>query len=223
MNRLPECVLFDLDGTILDSLRGIEASVSAAFASCDLPVPQTGIRDFIGPPIRTILARVGDVTDESVLDKLESAFRSHHDTEGWQKANCFPGAVQVLRALRQRGRRLFVISNKPRAISLKILDRENILELFEGIVTRDSRRPPFATKEEMILALLTNWSLAPDQCVVVGDTMEDGKAAAATGIMFIHMAHGYGKVESVHEAAIPGLTGFSEFLSLISEELVSGR
>jgi phosphoglycolate phosphatase len=212
MSRLPNCVLFDLDGTILDSLPGIEASVRAAFVARDLPVPAGSLRELIGPPIRTILSRAGNITDETILDALECAFRQHYDSEGWQRTLCFPEAARVLEKMRQRGHRLFVVSNKPRQVSLKILEKEGILDLFETIVTRDSRSPAFERKEEMIRTLLAEGDIATENCVMVGDTIEDAGAAAAAGVSFIYMTHGYGLVDAASVPAAYKLEKFMEFL-----------
>jgi len=220
MTRLPACILFDLDGTLLDSLPGIESSVRAAFASQGLPVPSGSLRNLIGPPIRTILAKAGNVTDPSTLDALERAFRQHHDTEGWKETVCFPEALRVLTELRRHGRRLFVVSNKPRRVSLKILERENLVGLFESVITRDSRVPAYAGKVEMVGELLVQQEIRPADCVLVGDTMEDAKAAAEKGIAFIYMTHGYGRMEDPSVAAARCLQNFSQFLPMIAEELV---
>lgn len=220
MIRLPDCVLFDLDGTILDSLPGIEASVRAAFVACDLPVPGGNLREFIGPPIRTILAHAGKISNKTILDALESAFRKDYDSKGWQRTICFPEAAYVLRIMRQRGHRLFVASNKPQQASLKILEKEQILNTFEAILTRDSRSPAYEGKEEMIRILLTERDIAPENCVMVGDTIEDAEAAAAAGIRFVYMTHGYGVIHTASVVACK-LDKFSQFLPLMAKERAS--
>jgi phosphoglycolate phosphatase len=187
-----ECILFDLDGTLFDSLPGIEFSVRAAFEACQLPLVHSEIREMIGPPIRSILSKAGDLVDEKELDALERAFRASYDSLGWQKTVCFPQATYVLQSLRRRGKRLFVISNKPRHISLTILKRECMLDYLESILTRDSRHPPFSGKEEMIRSLLTEHKIAASNCLMVGDTMEDANAAAAIDIRVAFMTYGYG-------------------------------
>jgi phosphoglycolate phosphatase len=181
-----------LDGTLLDSLPGIEHSVRAAFAECHLPLMCDDLRRLIGPPIRTILSRAGNIDDPACLDALEGAFRSNYDSEGWEKTRCFPNMGEVLRSLSERGHRLFVISNKPRHISLTILRRELVLDRFEYVITRDSRIPPYASKDEMLHALLEY--LGPDHAefLMVGDTIEDAVAAANNEIPFAWAAYGYG-------------------------------
>jgi phosphoglycolate phosphatase len=218
---LPANILFDLDGTLLDSLLGIEFSAQAAFAACRLPLPNSGLRPLIGPPIRTILSQAGNVVAPSTLDALELAFRASYDSEGWRRTVCFPDTRHVLRIMRERGHRLFVVSNKPRAISLQILDAESVLELFELIVTRDSSVPAYPGKEAMIEAVIKSYKLAAEDCLLVGDTMEDAEAAYATGIKFAYMKHGYGDVpEGTSIPVACRLDGFSQFLPRLAEECV---
>lgn len=219
--QLPSCILFDLDGTLVDSLPGIEFSVREAFSACKLPVPEEGLREMIGPPIRTILSRAGNIVEESSLDALERAFRASYDSQGWRMTVCFPGANHVLRMMHERGHRLFVVSNKPRHVSLQILKRERIFDYFEAIVTRDSRSPHYQGKEEMIAALLAERLITRENCLMVGDTIEDANTAATSGIRFVWMTHGYGTVD--HTTAIPvahALDSLAQFLPLLTEEVV---
>lgn len=219
-SRLPSCVFFDLDGTIVDSLPGIEFSVAEAFEACKLSLPRRNLRSLIGPPIREILARVGNISEQSQLDALERAFRASYDSKGWQMAVSYPEVGRVLRTMREAGRRLFVVSNKPRHIALPILERQGIQSYFEQIVTRDSRSPFYETKEEMLLTLLHN-QIQPNDCVVVGDTLEDANAAARVGIQFILLEHGYGSFSEIPPDQVThSLKNFSQFYELLTKEPV---
>jgi len=197
--RLPPCLLFDLDGTLLDSLPGIAYSAHAAFEACGLAVGEVELRTLIGPPIRTILAKMalahasGGLSEED-LDRLEKVFRASYDSEGWKMTPHYAGAAELLQAMRAEGRRLYVVSNKPHHISLRILEAEGTLGLFEEIVTVDSRQPAYSGKREMMWGLIERQGLHPQECLMVGDTMEDAEAALETGMQFCLMTHGYGDV-----------------------------
>jgi len=215
-SRLPQWILFDLDGTLLDSLPGIASSVRAAFTACGMPQLHTNLRRMIGPPIRAILRQAGEIQDEKSLDCLEREFRADYDTQGWRKTVCFPNAGPVLRLMREHGFQLVAISNKPRHISLRTLEHERILELFEEIITRDSRSPAYSGKEEMIHAIQAERHISPTNCLMVGDTIEDAKAAESAGIRFAFMSHGYGTVDEIPSIPIEWkLDSLSEFLSLL--------
>lgn len=217
---LPSCILFDLDGTILDSLPGIAFSVQAACRMVGLPEPKVNLRSLLGPPIRTILSQAVSTDNPALTDELEQAFRASYDTEGWRKTSCFDGAQAALEIMQASGHRLFVVSNKPRHVSLQILEREGLMPFFERIYTRDSRTPA-RTKIEMLHEFLSQFGVSPADCLMVGDTLEDATAAAAAGIGFVYMTHGYG--ELAHTPSIPiayTLDGFSQFLQLMTQEPV---
>jgi phosphoglycolate phosphatase len=212
--RLPEYVFFDLDGTLLDSIPGIEFSVRAAMAAAGLDAQDLNLRPLIGPPIRNILAKVAKTDDPALLDTLEQAFRASYDTEGWRKSPCFPSVLEVMASMKAAGHRLFIVSNKPRHVSSKALEMHGIHRYFERIYTRDSADPPYASKAGMLHAILIDYRLGAEDCVMVGDTMEDASAAALHKIAFIFMEHGYGELSQTQPVLLR-LGNFSEFMEYV--------
>jgi phosphoglycolate phosphatase len=215
--KIPQCVLFDLDGTLLDSIPGIAWSVKAAFRAAGLPERSFDLRQSIGPPIRTILSRAAATEDAVLLDQLERHFRASYDTEGWRRTACFPGTRELLGALKAKGHRLFIISNKPRSIAAKILEALGLASYFEQLYTRDSVEPPFASKANTLEALLADHQLAAVDCVMVGDTMEDADASALHRIGFIFMEHGYGELSFAHPVLLK-LGSFSALMPYLALE-----
>jgi len=208
--QIPQFVLFDLDGTLVDSLPGIDYSVNQACRAVGIEPPGTDPRSLLGPPIRTIFSKLLATDDASLLDRLEAAFRASYDSEGWWKSSCFENAREALEALKAGGHHLFVVSNKPFHIAMQVLEFEGILPLFEKIYTRDSRRPHYISKTEMIEGFLSDYSVFPSQCLMVGDTMDDITAAAETQVAAAFMQHGYGEVPS--DFPVTRLRNFSDFL-----------
>ena len=217
--RLPRCLLFDLDGTLLDSFPGIAYSVKAAFHAAGLPERNFDLDKLIGPPIRTILSRAVETEDPSLLDALEQHFRASYDSEGWLKTICYEGVHEVLQTMKQKGHLLFVVSNKPRHISVRILEAEGIAPFFEKIYTRDSKQPPYISKEDMLHQLLVEHRLDPQDCAMIGDTMEDASASTMNKIGFIFMEHGYGALPLEHPVMLR-LGRFSEFLPYLAVESI---
>jgi phosphoglycolate phosphatase len=208
-------VVFDLDGTLLDSLPGIRYSVEAAFRACGLAMGEGDLRSLIGPPIRAILARMAaKKPTEEELDQLERSFRWSYDCEGWKMTPHYEGAAEALRGLRAAGRRLFIVSNKPRHISMKILEAEGTAGLFDEIVTKDSRTPGYRDKQEMMRYLLQKWEIEPGECLTIGDTMEDAQAASRTGMLFCLVTHGYGAVPE--DSTVPVAFRMDRFSDLVA-------
>lgn len=217
--QLPRYLLFDLDGTVLDSLPGITFSVNEACRKAGLPELTVDLRTLIGPPMRTILSKVVPSAGTTLLDELESNFRLTYDLVGWKRTACFKGTREVLTSMKSAGHRLFVVSNKPRHISLRILEHEGVLNLFERIYTRDTRVPPYSSKEEMIREIMHEYNVPPSSCMLVGDTMDDVEASTASGIGLAFMEHGYGEAPADLPVQLR-LQGFSDFSPYLKKENV---
>lgn len=209
--QIPQFVLFDLDGTLVDSLPGIAYSMNQACRALNIAPPSADLRSLLGPPIKAIFSKLLATDDVSLLDRLEAAFRSSYDSEGWRKTSCYDNARETLEALKAGGHHLFVVSNKPFHIATRVLQSEGILPLFEKIYTRDSRQPHYVSKTEMIEDFLSDHAVFPSQCMMVGDTMDDITAAAETQVAAAFMQHGYGEVPSDFPETFR-LRNFSDFL-----------
>ena len=186
-------VIFDFDGTVVDSVPGIQWSVEQALAACGIARPCPDLTPLIGPPIREILSAVSGTSEQDVLDRLESAFRSAYDSTGWRKTTCQPGAEDIMRVLRASGRDLWLVTNKPQHATLTILTELGMGSSFREVVCRNSRTPVFISKAEMLTNLLERRTLPRAESIMVGDTMEDCRAAAEAGIGCAVVPHGYGR------------------------------
>jgi phosphoglycolate phosphatase len=215
----PEAILFDLDGTLLDSLPGITFAVHHAFEQCSLPIPQADIRSYIGPPIRSILSKLAGGISPTTLDQLEQSFRAIYDAEGWRRTPHYPDAIATLHTMRAHNIRLFVVSNKPIHAATLILQAAGTFELFDAILTRDCAPPHYADKIAMIQHLISTHHLDPNACLMVGDTMEDAYAASQIPMRFVFMTHGYGDIpESDTIPVAMRLNHFSNFLPKLIKE-----
>ncbi len=155
-------------------------------------MPVADLRRAIGPPIRIISKRLEpSLTDDETL-AIERCYRPLYDTSGWRESILFEGVVETLRKLHGAGFRLFVATNKPLLPSRNTLNHIGIADLFEGIVTRDSSTPHYASKAAMLGDLIATHRLRPDATVMVGDTVEDREAAEANAVPCVFAEYGYG-------------------------------
>jgi len=184
--------IFDLDGTLVDSLPGIAWSVEQALADCGLPSSSVDLKPLIGPSIRSILATAAGVSVSAALDRLERAFRISYDSEGWRMSGCYVGAPEMLERLRTGGIGLWIVTNKPLLAARRILCELGIDSYFEDIVCPDSRTPAYVSKAEALIDLLRRHGLSRAECLLAGDTLEDCHAAVAAGIACALVPHGYG-------------------------------
>jgi phosphoglycolate phosphatase len=207
-------ILFDLDGTLIDSLPGIEFSVDCALAQCGMPPRHRELRPLIGPPIRSIFSQLLDGPPEDRLSALEQAFRSSYDETGWSKTVPADFAIDTLRAFHDAGLRLFLVTNKPSTPTAQIVEHLRIGPLFSEILCRNSRTPPFASKADMLRHLIRVHQLEPGECLYVGDTSEDYRAAEEVGLPVAIVAYGYGEPNTTHGECIH-LDNLSELLTIV--------
>ncbi len=209
-------ILFDLDGTLVDSLPGIEASLRWAVAQC-LPGRTLGqIRDFIGPPLPVMLSRFWpDLAPEELAHVVET-FRAFYDEEGCQQSLLFAGVAGTLAKLEEHGVVLFVLTNKRAAPTRTILELTEILDRFRAVVSPDSQTPSHSSKPAGALALQQEYALAPEKTIVVGDGVDDAEAALQCGFRFVAAEYGYGRVtERTGRTPFASLKTFSDLERIV--------
>jgi phosphoglycolate phosphatase len=184
--------VFDLDGTLVDSIPGIDLAARAALAEVAPGIPLPSMRTFTGPPIRAMLQRALGWKDATRLDDLEKAFRAHYDGGLWRESPAFPGVDVTLRSLHARGARLFVLTNKPAVPTRRIVDQLGWSGLFDAVVTPQSRTPSFPDKASAAVDLRDRFGLQAGSTLLVGDSADDWAAAQAAGFAFGAAAWGYG-------------------------------
>jgi phosphoglycolate phosphatase len=204
-----DAVLFDLDGTLIDSLPGIQFSVNEALGCEDLMRHSQDLRPLIGPPIRQIFGKLLPAADEPQLVRLEGAFRSSYDSVGWRKTALHANAAPMLEKLGRAGLKLFVATNKPSLATGRILRELEIMQHFEEVLSPDSRTPPFTSKSEMLVTLVNRHCLRAERCLYVGDTEEDRLAGLQAGLPVVLVRHGNGST-----SLDPVLTNLADLLGV---------
>ena len=192
--------IFDLDGTLVDSLPGIAAALAGAFDSIGCTLPEANLRAAIGPPISVIARRLDPALTELQIRAIEQAYRPLYDDHHWSLTTLFPGVADTLHTLHRHGNPLFLLTNKPRIPAVRILEHLGLSKLFTDLYTRDRAIPPFASKALMLEALLSEHVLDPAGSILVGDTQEDAEAAHANRVSFAFVTYGYGLCPSAPNA-----------------------
>jgi len=203
--------IFDLDGTLVDSVAGIEASLSHAFHDC-FPgeTPPADISRLIGPPLPEMLKQLRPDLISDELERLLAAFRKHYDLEGHRESRLYPTVAETLATLQKRERVMFVLTNKPIIATRAILEHTGILPYFKEII---SVGPDFASKPEAAESLRDRYALEPVRTVVVGDGVDDRRSAERCGFAFILAGYGYSSAAAQDAARdLTVLKSFDEIL-----------
>ncbi len=182
-------ILFDLDGTIINSEEGITEGVRLAIEHFSLPpLPLEVRRMFIGPPLRESFQKYCGV-DEKTAEALLADYRVFYGEKGLHMATPYAGMETLLKTLQERGKELFVATAKPTGYSRTILEEWNLSHYFKEIVGAGFDKN-FDSKDK-IIGLAKSMASHSD-IVMVGDTVYDVEGARANGIPTIGVLYGFG-------------------------------
>jgi phosphoglycolate phosphatase len=207
-------ILFDLDGTLIDSIAGIEFAINAAVAAT---LPHRKLPSFqmlIGPPIRELLEQVLDNVELHTLDDIISRFREIYDREGWQYSIAYEGVRTTLDSLREQQIVSWIVTNKPILPTNQILDRLEMRKFFTGVFSPDSQIPHFQSKTAMVTQIIAKYGLDPRSTLLVGDSQDDALAACSNSLHFAWASYGYGNLDLNN---FPVATQLSQIANLLDE------
>ena len=207
-------ILFDLDGTLVDSGEGVLKCAELALRHFNLPIPSPEeMRTFVGPPLRDSFIRFG-CTEEMAQEAI-TVYRSRYTTVGKFELFVYPSIPELLAQLHEAGYKLYVATSKPETVSVEILHHLGLARYFTYIAGADQGKAR-STKSEVIAYLLEQVGDL-EGALMVGDTAYDVIGSAQHGIPCVGVSWGYGTVASIedaHPAAIVHST--EELLSFVT-------
>ena len=188
-----QAIIFDLDGTLIDSRAAILDAFGKALAEKGIEplIALSAVR--IGPPLAETLRELSGSSDESLLDSLAEHFKAHYDSTGYRASEVFAGIAELLEALAASGAHCFLATNKRIAPTRLILQHLQWEQYFAGVYALDRETPRLPDKSAMLARLLTDQVLDAQYSIYVGDTPEDEAAARANGLRFAAVTWGYGE------------------------------
>jgi len=188
----PNAVLFDFDGTLIDSATSVLAGLQHALASASIEPRCALDSSIIGPPLRLTLAKLAGSDEPVLIDRLAAAFREHYDSDGYKHTAVYDGVPPMLQALNAAGIALYIVTNKRISATLRILDHLDWRNWFEAVYALDALQPPAPNKPALVATVLKTHALAPDKTWMVGDSEEDRRSAENNGLRFFGAHWGYG-------------------------------
>ena len=213
-----KAVIFDMDGTILDTANDLTASVNYAMKACGHKhdyVRADGMRMF-GSGVHTALQRalaieagrtdpaylrrIGTAEmmtvpgiDETEVSRIEAVLRPYYLEHSMDETGPYEGIMDLLRTLRERGIRTAVVSNKPDPAVRKLAEDcfENMFDCAAGEQTGIRRKPA----PDMVNVVLKDFGIAPREAVYIGDTEIDVETANNTGMPCVCVSWGFRPVD----------------------------
>lgn len=208
-----KAVIFDLDGTLLDTLGDLTSAVNAAMRHYNFPLlSEEAVRARVGNGVRRLIERsVPSGTDASVIDDCLSRFQAHYDAHLVERTHPYQGIPAVIEAFLSRGVRMAVLSNKYQAAASRLVSHyfPSQIVVTQGELPDVPRKPdPTST-----LQVLKTLGVQPDETLYIGDSDVDMQTALAAGVTAIGALWGFRDGDSLRAAG-------AEYIAEHPEDLI---
>ena len=198
-------VLFDLDGTLLDTVPDLHAAVCAMLADLGRPaLPEEAVRSYVGRGIANLVKRalagsleVAEDDAPAPPDALAS-FRRHYARENGRRTQFFPGVREGLEAIRAAGLPMAVITNKAEAFTRALLEMTRLAEFFSVVVSGDNL-PRHKPDPMSLVWACGRLGVSPADALFIGDSVNDFLAARAACCRVFLLPYGYNEGRDVRE------------------------
>jgi phosphoglycolate phosphatase len=192
-------ILFDLDGTLIDSTEAILESFAKAYAKFDVEVPaDESIKPLIGLPLEIMFVKLG-VDEAEAMDYVQ-AYKEHYRTIHTQKTVLLPNVEEAL-IIAHECARLGVVTTKTGKYSRELLEHFNIMKYFDVLIGSEDVKNPKPHPEPIIKALDSLGYSYGTVTYMIGDTISDILAAQEADIASIGVLSGYGDEDELEEDA----------------------
>jgi phosphoglycolate phosphatase len=211
-----KAVLFDLDGTLIDSRKDIASAANVTRRHYGLPaLPDETIGNYVGNGIMVLLEKSIESSDPHRLKEAHQIFKAHYRDHAVDATVVFPGAFDLLGMLKKKNVKMGVVSNKPQEFTDLILKKLGLSDYFEvsfGPEATVNKKP----HPEPLLTALERMGAKPSEGVMIGDSAVDIEAARAAKMLVGVLTHGYGSRETLSVAdpdwMVDSLAEFIEIL-----------
>lgn len=193
-------ILFDLDGTLVDSLEDLTDAANHMRAAFGHPLLDSStVRGMVGKGSRNLVQQALATDSAELIDQGLQLFTSYNRDHIADKSSLYPGIRETLQQLADQGLPMAVVSNKNESLSRLVLETLKIDHFFSTICGGDTF--PERKPSPLPLIRVTNYlGIAPDETVIVGDSSNDIQAGRQAGITTIGCTWGYGGPDELQQA-----------------------
>lgn len=183
-------VLFDLDGTLLDTTEGVlESAIYAAKRLGYDELPHEQMLNFVGPPIQnSFLKHYGCSVERA--QEAANLFRTYYKEKALYKARPYPGMIEVLKEMKERGVKMGVATYKREDYAISILEHFGIAPFCISMHGADNFNK--LTKADIVNLCINEMTSHRKDVILVGDTEHDAMGAKNAGVDFLGVTYGFG-------------------------------
>lgn len=202
---IPELVLVDLDGTLIDSVPDLAFAVDGMMAQLDLPLRgEDKVRNWVGNGVerlvkRALLDQLDGEPDAELFNKAMPLFDIFYTECNARYSRVFPGVRKGLNWLKSQGAILVCITNKAEKFTIPLLEALDLHHYFRIILSGDSL-PKKKPDPLPLIHAAKKFKIKPSHSLIVGDSINDVQAARAAGFSVICVSYGYNHGQDINLA-----------------------
>ena len=183
-------VIFDLDGTVLDGSEGIISALRQMIKVQNYEMPKEDVlKSFIGPPLEKSFKDVFKLSDDDIKISI-SLFRSIYGANLQNTTKIYSNMLELFDFLKKNGIKLGIATYKPQNFTDKLIQQFNLGKYFDSICGADNNNK--LTKKDILLTCINKMDASSKDCIFIGDSLSDAKAADKLGVKFIGVTYGFG-------------------------------
>jgi phosphoglycolate phosphatase len=193
-------LLFDLDGTLVDSFPGISSSINETLVAIGrAPVPVDQLRRFVGQRLAVIFSTLLGAEDEVLVDRAVDIYRPLFDEVGILESRVFAGIPDALASLRDAGHSLQVVTVRSIGSANLVVQHFGLERYFDAVHGPD-RTQRSGDKADLVRAALDVAGADPRDTIMIGDRSDDVRAARRHGVHAVAVEWGYGSSDELRAA-----------------------
>ena len=206
-----QAVLFDLDGTLLDTVPDLAHAANAMRTELGMPVlHQDVIATFVGKGVDNLIHRAlaasldAETPDPDLFERARESFYRHYHLVNGDKSELYEGVIDGLKAFRDQGMPLAIVTNKSTEFTLPLLQRTGLAGFFQAVVCGDTcpRRKP---DPDPVLHACQLLGADPVHSLAIGESINDALAARAAGCKVLAVPYGYNEGLDVRTLDVDGI------------------
>lgn len=216
-----KCVIFDMDGTVYDSIADLANSVNYALERCNIPTHEIeSYKNFLGEGVFTLIRKAitESYYNDEIFDKVKHEYEEHYKKNLNDLSKPYEGIIPMLNKLKESGIKIAICSNKPHAFCVDICDT-SFKDVFDFVLGQSSERPK-KPNPSMLFKIIEQLDSDSENAIYVGDSGIDIMAGKNANIKTIGVTYGFRTREELVESGAEYLCDNVEQLEKTIEKLL---
>lgn len=189
-------IIFDLDGTLIDSAQSIINSLMYAFGELQIVPKKKLTHQMIGPPLEEVISSMISMQDKIYINQIVDKFKKYYDECECTNSKEYTGITEMLQNINKNGNEVNVATNKRIKPAMKIIKALGWENLIQSVFTLDGFEVKIKNKESMLKKIKNLKRYYKKKIIYIGDRVEDMEAARRNGMDFYGVSWGYGELSN---------------------------